>query len=110
VKFRGKCAENKQNPSADEVTTSQSKPAKCLSVNTGRGRKAESRVSAKVNRRSKEEVKHSYLPAAGHHGTNPANSEILFQETGNKEEMNQYLSGYHSRMRYNIILNQSVLY
>ena len=57
MNFRGKRAENKQNPSADEATTTQSKPAECLSVNTGRGRKAESHVLAKVNRRSKEEAK-----------------------------------------------------
>ena len=55
--FRGKCAENKQNPSAVEATTNQSKPAGCLSVNTDRGRKAESHVQAKVNRRSEEEAK-----------------------------------------------------
>jgi hypothetical protein len=111
VNLRGKRAENKQNPSADEATTSQSKPAECLSVNTGGGRKAKSHVPAKVNR-SKEEAK---LIAIRRPQAITALIQQIQRSCFRKQVIKKKnelipirLSLSRSRMKYNLILNQSV--
>ena len=109
---RGKCAENKQNPSADEATTSQPKPAEWLSVNTGKGRKAKRHVPARVNRRSKEEANPIAI-------RRPQAITALIQQIQRScfrkqvikkrnEQIPIRLSLSRSRMKYNLILNQSV--
>ena len=112
MNFRGKRVENKQNPSADEATTSQSKPAECLSVNTGGGRKAKSHVPAKVNRRSKEEAK---LIAIRRPQAITALIQQIQRSCFRKQVIKKRnepipirLSLSRSRMKYNLILNQSV--